>query len=642
MIERIRQSLANKIIFSSILGMLFLLITIFTVLTTVATDALKQSEKEKAELIADIYAPLLSINIFLGFNTKIDTLSQQLIDNNNIVSVKIYADNQLIKNLASENLNDNTFFISKKIMHPNLDIQLGRLEILYSSQHYQETLHAYTSFIMQSLIFLIFLFLMFSIYIKKLLSPLKQMRQILQNYKPEDKHLFTHTKRDDEIGLISSSFNIMQLKILNYAQQQKNINKKLESKVSEKTEELRHQLYFDELTNLPNRKSLIQSIIRLESAVLLIINIDDFKEINDFFGHHAGDRLLKKFKRRVQIYLDDYPNIKFYHLRGDEFSILYDVAISKEELEKHSLKLIRMIEQMQFVLEDHDIRIRVSIGATLDMVDPIEKVDMALKKARELKVPYLLYDESHSIKKRYKENLEWATKVKNAITDDRIIPFYQPIFNNKTGKIISYEALIRLKESDGKIISPFQFLEIAKKVRLYHELTKIMIEKSCQHFSTLSTSFSINLTFNDMTNPDIISFIKERIKHYGVAKRIIFEILESEDIDSYEKIASFIQEMHTLGCKIAIDDFGSGYSNYEHLLKLHIDFIKIDGSLIKDIDTDSNAQIIVQTILDFAQKLGIETIAEYVHNKAVYNHVKKLNIDRFQGFFLGEPKERTL
>jgi len=642
MIKHIKQSLANKIVFSALFGILVIITIIFTVLTTVATNALKQSEMEKATLIADTYAPLFAINLFLGFDTKIDTLTQQLLDNKNIVSVEIHTNNQLFKKITAKNLNQGTFFVSRKIMHPNSNIQLGKLDILYSSHYYQKTLDSYYTFIIQVIVALLFLFFMFGVYIKYLLLPLKQMRKILTNYKPEDEHPFPHSKRDDEIGLISSSFNAMQIKILDYAQKQQNINQKLEKKVAEKTQELRHQLYFDELTNLPNRASLLQSIYRTESSFLLIINIDDFKEINDFFGHSAGDRLLKNFTRRIQAYLDTYPDTRFYHLRADEFSILYDTEISKEDLERYSLRLINLIEDMQFALDEHTVRIRVSIGATLDMIDPLEKADMALKKARRMKRAYLLYDESDSIKKEYKANLEWAVKIKDAIATDRIIPYYQPIFDTKTKKIISYESLMRLKEKDGTVVTPYYFLEIAKKARLYPALTKIMIEKSCKHFSQLSSSFSINLSFNDMTNPDITSFIKQHIKKYGVEEKIIFEILESEGIENYEEIAVFIKEMHNLGCKIAIDDFGSGYSNYEHLLKLHIDFIKIDGSLIKNIDQDANARIIVQTILDFAHKLNIETVAEFVHNQAILSNVKKLGIKRSQGFFLGEPKEHTL
>ncbi len=507
---------------------------------------------------------------------------------------------------------------------------------------YENNLNKYYQFSLYIVVLSVLALIIFIFYVKHLLYPLKILRKSFSNNSLVKKKHLCYNTRLDEIGLIFSAFSAMQIRTLKYSQEQENIHENLARKVDEKTEELRHQLYFDRLTNLPNREALIQSINKIQKGVLLIINIDDFKEINDFFGHQAGDRLLIKFSNRLKTYLDKYSNLRLYRLNGDEFSILLDIDIPLKELEIHTIKLIKNIEKMHFLLEEQEVRIRVSIGATLQMDGAFEKADMALKKARQKKKSYLLYDEKYSIRQEYKENLDWATKIKNAITYKSIIPFYQPIFDNNSGKIVSYECLMRLKERDGTIIKPVKFLEIAKKTRLYPELTKIMIQKSCQHFSTLSTSFSINLSFKDMTNLEITTYIQEQIRHYKVEDRIIFEILESEGIENYEEIASFIHKMHGMGCKIAIDDFGSGYSNYEHLLKLHVDFIKIDGSLIKNIDSDANARIIVQTILDFARKLQIKTVAEFVHNQAILNHIKELEIDRSQGFFLGEPKEDTL
>jgi len=166
-----------------------------------------------------------------------------------------------------------------------------------------------------------------------------------------------------------------------------------------------------------------------------------------------------------------------------------------------------------------------------------------------------------------------------------------------------------------------------------------MIEKSCQYFEHLACDFSINLSVEDVLDEEITEYILLNIEKYNVSKKIIFELLETEGIENYEEVSSFINKMKSLGCRIAIDDFGSGYSNFEYLLQLNIDYIKIDGSLIKNIDFDTNAQIVVETIINFAKKLNILIIAEYVHNEAIYKKVKELNIDRSQGFFLAEPQE---
>lgn len=166
-----------------------------------------------------------------------------------------------------------------------------------------------------------------------------------------------------------------------------------------------------------------------------------------------------------------------------------------------------------------------------------------------------------------------------------------------------------------------------------------MIQKSCQYFQNKDCDFSVNLSVEDLLDEGIVEYIKHNIEYYNVSKKIVFELLETEGIENYEEVSSFISQMKLLGCRVAIDDFGSGYSNFDYLLQLNIDYIKIDGSLIKNLDQDNNAHIVVETIVDFAKKLNITVIAEYVHNEAVYEKVKELGIERSQGFFLDIPQE---
>jgi EAL domain-containing protein (putative c-di-GMP-specific phosphodiesterase class I) len=282
------------------------------------------------------------------------------------------------------------------------------------------------------------------------------------------------------------------------------------------------------------------------------------------------------------------------------------------------------------------------MGGAMDLSAVLEKADIALKVAKEHKEHFLFYDEKLYIEKQYKENMEWVKKLDSAIKEDRIVPYFQPIFEAQTEKIVSYECLIRLIDSDGSVISPFKFLTIAKKSKLYTKLTKIMIEKSCKSFTNVDSSFSVNLSIDDILNTEMVTYIKSIVDKYNVNNKIVFEILETEGIDNYEQVASFIAQMKKIGCRVSIDDFGSGYSNFEHILKLDIDYIKIDGSLIKNLDRDENAKIVVETIVDFAKKMKLITIAEFVHNQAVFEKVKSLDIERVQGFYLGEPDKEIL
>jgi len=638
------KSLSTKIVLSITLMSIFVILVIFTVFEKINREAFYDIELEKANLIARTIEPLLALNIYLDIQNKINQITLQLIDNPNILSVKVLKNNRVINEIESKEYQssiDDSFVIKKAILQPNSEKKIGTLILVYSSEHYKELIHQYTKLTLSLLLAFSALFLLFSLYVKKLLSPLKQIANSLRHYSPNKEIKVPFVSKNNEIGLISTALNNMQQRILQYSKKQQNINNYLEDKISEKTLELREQLYTDSLTGLPNRLSLLNDMIGLQNGALLILNIDDFKEINDFFGHIAGDNVLKKFSNRLKNMFVDEEYIELKRLSGDEFALIFLDKPPLNSFIQIAKKLISDIEKMIFFHENNEIGIRVTIGGTYQIDGALEKADIALKSAKKQRNSFLLYDEKLNIEEQYKDNMEWVKKLKKAIELDMIVPYFQPIFDNRSDKIISYECLIRLIDKNGNIISPCLFLTIAKKSRLYSTLTKIMVEKSCRHFENINYDFSINLSVEDIISGDMVEYIKQIIKQYNVANKITFEILESEGIENYEEVSLFINEMKALGCKVAIDDFGSGYSNFEHLLKLNIDYIKIDGTLIKNLDQDSNAQVVVETIVGFAKRLNILTVAEFVHSEIVLAKVKELNVDRTQGFFLAKPQEHA-
>ena len=228
--------------------------------------------------------------------------------------------------------------------------------------------------------------------------------------------------------------------------------------------------------------------------------------------------------------------------------------------------------------------------------------------------------------------------IRNAIVNDKIVPFYQPIFN-KEKQIVKHEALIRIQNSN-EIISPSVFLEVSKRIKRYTDIEKMLIEKSFKLIAGIPNAvISVNLSGRDMTDGDVSVFIIEKLNKYKVAGRVIFEILEDENVENIERIGIFIERVRRMGVKIAIDDFGSGYSNFSYILKLKPDYIKIDGSIIKNIDTSEDSRAIAGAIIAFAKKLDITVIAEFVRSKEVFNTCVELGVDEFQGFYLGEPRD---
>ena len=393
----------------------------------------------------------------------------------------------------------------------------------------------------------------------------------------------------------------------------------------------------DKLTNLPNRIRLMEDIESGSNDLkLAIIHLNSFKSINDFYGTEFSDILTTEVAASLKI-LANIEQVMLYKIASDEFVLLSGSILSLKEFIGLCESIQRYMDHNSFKVSDDDFNVKVTIGIAADRKNIFVNAERARYNAEETSQGIICYDNRDDIQNNFENNHKWVTKIKEAIRNDKIVVFAQPIVSNTREEVQKYECLVRMIDSDGSIISPFYFLEIAKQARLYTTLTKIIIEKSFRHFSGKDAIFSVNLTIEDIINHEVVDYLRDAIKEYNVANQLVLEIVESEGIENFDEISSFISEMKELGCKFSIDDFGTGYSNFEYLMKLDVDYIKIDGSLIKNIDKDESAQIVVELIISFAKKLNRKTIAEYVHSEAVLKKVKDMRIDYSQGYFLGEP-----
>ena len=293
--------------------------------------------------------------------------------------------------------------------------------------------------------------------------------------------------------------------------------------------------------------------------------------------------------------------------------------------------------QKKIVFKSVELYVSVSIGMSRKR-PLLETTDMTLKYVKKHKLSYFVYSDSLGLFKQIKENIKKSKILKNAIDNHQILPYYQPIIETKTAKIVKYEALARLKREEGYYESIYPYLEIAKELRLYEDITKSIIQKSFEEASKQKKAVSINISMKDIENPKMLKFFGKMFNQYpDIARLITFEILESETLKDYEAVKNFINIIRAQGCKVAIDDFGSGYSNFAHIFNLNIDYIKIDGSLIKSIDKDESAKQIIAAIVFLAKKAKIETIAEFVHSREIFLSVKELGIDYAQGYYIAEP-----
>jgi len=413
----------------------------------------------------------------------------------------------------------------------------------------------------------------------------------------------------------------------------------LEKEISKRTQELEHKLHYDDLTGLLNRYSFFEDIKGIELPILFMIDINKFKIINEIYGADTGSLVLQKFAKFLLNFTQT-RSYKVYRLSSDEF-IIWDNArhIDFEKYEEELALFFKELGQFRVEVNNDSISIEVTIGISTSQNDAFESAKIALEYAKLHKKPYAMY--SNAIDKRDEEQdaLLWKEKIKTAIKTDNIVAVYQGIVNQST-KTIKYETLMRIRDKETQeLISPFYFLDISIKTGLYSELSSYVIFQALNKIKSAEITLSINFTYSDIKNTLFIDKVEHFFqKNQNLGKLAVFEITEGESIENYSDIKLFIQRFRKYGVSFAIDDFGSGFSNFEYILEIEPDYLKIDGSLVKNIDTDEKALVLVRAIVQFSHELGIKIIAEYVHSKTIFNILKALNVDEFQGFYFHQPK----
>lgn len=304
-------------------------------------------------------------------------------------------------------------------------------------------------------------------------------------------------------------------------------------------------------------------------------------------------------------------------------------------------RIRKTIKEEDIYIENHKIAVSISCGVNIDP-SYCKNIDEAIKIADEQLYKAKVTGRNRVVCTQTKHLESKSTKkileVKEALEENRIICYYQPIFDISKDEIIKYEALVRMVDKTGEIIAPNDFLPSIKDTTTYIELTKRILELCVEQIQKNNVSLSINLSVEDFFNVDIIASIKELlVDKREIAERITFEILEHSEITDIDAIKDTVLELKTLGVKIALDDFGSGYANFSYLLHLQIDIVKIDGSLIKDMDKNTNALYITKAIVAFSQMMNMEIVAEAVETEQILEIIKSLGIKHAQGFYLAKP-----
>ena len=401
-------------------------------------------------------------------------------------------------------------------------------------------------------------------------------------------------------------------------------------------------------TNLPNRSALLDDIKLCKSPKLILFRIEDYEVLEEFYTEEIVENIEYKFSNKIfDLVSKECLTTTLYHISEGEFAFLRDDInniVSSKNILKTCEKFYKNVKDDIIEIDDnqYDIDIILSFSCKSDNIFGNARIGLnhAIKEHKSIVFADEIIDEVH---KEAENNIKIISTIKKALISNNIISFFQPLYNNETKKIEKYESLVRIIDEDLKTIAPIFFLEIAKQSNYYTKITEHVLQNSFSALSNTTKEISINISATDIEDEGTVNIIMNFLRENpDSASRIIFELLEDEHFKDFKIITKFINDVKKHGVKIAIDDFGSGDSNFERLLDYQPDILKIDGSLIKNIHVSKFSRNIVETIQSFADKMGIKTVAEFVSNEEIFKVVNEIGITYTQGYYIDEPKELDL
>lgn len=405
--------------------------------------------------------------------------------------------------------------------------------------------------------------------------------------------------------------------------------------ISMKQNNIKGREFFDYLFDRQALLHYLSEQPKDREAMVLLFELED---LDEWFSIYSPNVVSKAGEEILNLISEILPlEAKFFQISDDKYCILFPNIDSRRGIEfAHILKTLIIERKSCTNLSEVDVMI--SSGLVVGKVDIIiPKAFSALNHAKKLlsKIYFLDIDDE-LFKEQQKKEIAYNVLIKDAVQQGKIVPFYQPIYDNKLKKITKFECLARLLDNN-RVLYPFDFLEQVRLMGFMRSITYAIINNSFKAFAKNNLEFSINITEEDIRDTQTIDYLRNRCEKYGInPSRIIIEILEDIEFDDDDLIVNNILILKDMGFKIAIDDFGYANSNFGRLIKMQIDYIKIDGRFIKNMDSNPISHKIVRSITDFAKNIGVQCIAEHVHSESVHNLVRKLGVEFSQGYYIGE------
>jgi len=414
----------------------------------------------------------------------------------------------------------------------------------------------------------------------------------------------------------------------------------------------------DALTELFNRR-VFDSFLNYEVSrakrkgykfSVMMIDLDNFKYVNDTYGHHIGDLFLKEVANVLKQVLREGDIVA--RIGGDEFGvILSETPIDKAKQVAH--RILKAFNEKKVAVPDGNlISIRASIGLVefpthgTNSKELVRAADSAMYKAKDMGKNMIVTPDPDTLKFSLENQSEKYRLLLRSIDEDKLMPFFQPIFNIEDHSVIGYEVLSRLIDNEGYVASASRFIDMAERLGTIRDIDRIIIRKALEQKveSGFDKLLFINLSGREIKDKDFIDYIAEVIEEYNVKpEEIVFEITEKTAVDVLLVLQDIKINFINKGFKLAIDDFGSGYSSFYYLKYIPASFVKIDGEFIRELYMGGEKDIaFVESIQFLCSKLNIKTIAECVENRETLEILKKIGINYAQGFYLGMPVEKLI
>lgn len=417
---------------------------------------------------------------------------------------------------------------------------------------------------------------------------------------------------------------------------------------------LEHQVLYDDLTSLPNRFQFLNTIIDKHAAVdnenesmaILMIDLDNFKEINNSLGHEIGDKVIIEIAEMLQKMVKKGDMVA--RLGGDEFALLLTKLNGTDYVQMMAKSILHLLEEA-IMIDGHELYVSASIGISLYPLDSHEcmtllrNADSAMNRVKEYgKNSYEFYETAMTDKARKRVSLE--AKLRHAIENDEFIVFYQPQYDTEQKCLTGCEALVRWQSPELGMVSPAEFIPLAEETGLIVSIDRIVLSKAIEAYNRWyamgynAGRLSLNLAMKQLQKEDLIPFLKHQINKITAPTMFIdLEVTEGDIMRNPQESIKLLQEINALGINLAIDDFGTGYSSLAYLKKLPVNKLKIDQSFVFGLPSDEDDVSIVKTVIALAEGMKLNVLAEGVETQEQSDFLLANGCKYVQGYFYGRP-----